>query len=141
MRTTTQWRVLLFYKNINEKNMNIAILSSFTARPIEAALREACKEADISCGIYLGGYNQYAQEILNPQSGLYSHTPDMVIFFVDTRALLGDLFFVPYDMSDEVRKDFIEEKCNELITLVGHIKQNSSAKILFHSTHYFGPRC
>ncbi|MDO8505591.1 MAG: HAD-IIIC family phosphatase, partial [bacterium] len=116
-----------------EKNFNIALLSSFTARPIEAALRTACKEAGISCDIYLGGYNQYAQEILNSQSGLYASNQDLVIVFVDTRALFGENFFVPYGISDEARKEFGEEKFQEIIALVECIKKNSTAKVLLNN--------
>ena len=116
-----------------ERNLSIALLSSFTARSIEAALHTACKESGMPCAIYLGGYNQYAQEILNPQSGLYGSSPDLVILFVDTRSLFGENFFVPYEISDEARKELAKDKFQEISALVECIKKNSSAKVLLHN--------
>lgn len=116
-----------------EKTVNIAILSSFTARPIKDGLRVACENAGMRANIYLGEYNQYAQEILNPQSGLYGSNPEFTILFIETRTLLGDNFFMPYSISDEARRDFVKEKYQEIVSLVECVKKNSSSKILIHN--------
>ena len=118
---------------MSEKKINIALLASFTSRGIADVLHKQCQVVGIAPQIYVGGYNQYVQEILNAQSELYLSNPELVILFVDTRALLGEHFFLPYHISDDERRALIEEKFNELTTLVERIKQNSLAKILLHN--------
>lgn len=117
----------------NEKSMNIALVSSSTINGIKETLRVQCGELDILTNFYVGGYNQYAQEILNPRSGLYKFNPDLVIIFVDTRAIVGDLFFLPYQMSDGDRRVWIDEKVDELSTLSLTVAERSHAKVILHN--------
>ena len=48
-----------------KKNVNVAILSSFTINGLAETLQVKCNKKNISCMTYLGGYNQYNQEILD----------------------------------------------------------------------------
>lgn len=118
---------------MNEKSMNIAVVSSSTINGIKETLRVQCGEFDLLAKLYIGGYNQYAQEILNPRSGLYGFNPDLVIIFVDTRAIAGDLFFVPYEISNDDRRVWIDEKVDELCTLARTVSERSSAKVILHN--------
>ncbi|MBW2976548.1 HAD-IIIC family phosphatase [Candidatus Woesearchaeota archaeon] len=115
------------------KRIKIALLSSFTIRGIKETLFVKCCQIDIFPEIYVGDYNQYAQEILNANSDLYKFKPDLIILFLDTRAILGEKYFLPYSVSDEQRKSFVGEKLNELKSLLTKIKENSNAKILVHN--------
>lgn len=117
----------------DKHTLNIAILPSFTARGIEDCLRAKCKEIGLNPSIYLGGYNQYVQEILDPASALYASNPHLIILFLDTRALLGDYFFLPYQMADDDRRRWVEHKAQEVIMLVDTLKKNSTAKVLLHN--------
>ena len=56
----------------NFKNkIRIAILGSFTLNGLSETLRVKCADNEIQCNTYVSGYNQYNQDILNPQSDLY----------------------------------------------------------------------
>ncbi len=118
---------------MNEKNFTIALLSSFTARGITDALQIACQKIGINATMYLGGYNQHVQEIIDPKSSLYTVDPHLIILFLDTRAILGDYYFLPYSMADDDRRRWVEHKADELFSLVETIKRNSTAKILLHN--------
>ncbi|MBI5134694.1 HAD-IIIC family phosphatase [Candidatus Uhrbacteria bacterium] len=117
----------------HEQAFTIAILSSFTARGVEEAVRLACQESGLPYRTYLGGYNQYGQEILDPQSRLYAFEPLLVILFLDTRSILGDYYFHPYVMSDSDRRQWAENKIQEISSLVEAIKRYSSATVLLHN--------
>lgn len=131
------------YKNIkikiekkqiqSEKIIKIAILSSFTIKGIKEILLVKCCELGVLPKFYVGDYNQYSQEILNKNSGFYKFDPDLIIIFVDTRAILGDKYFLPYQFSDKQRRNWVDEKLKELQILVQKIKESSSAKILLHN--------
>jgi predicted enzyme involved in methoxymalonyl-ACP biosynthesis len=50
-------------------------LGTFTLNGLEETLRVKRAENKIACQTYLAGYNQYHQEILNPESELYKFSP------------------------------------------------------------------
>ncbi|MFH0892360.1 MAG: HAD-IIIC family phosphatase [Candidatus Falkowbacteria bacterium] len=134
---------LILHKNILEKiskeqcqadkKIKIALLSSFTAKGLPETLFVKCCESGVMPEIYVSDYNQYAQEILNRESGLYSFASDLVILFIDTKILMGELFFSPYMADDRGRKELAEEKTKEILSLLNALRKNSSAKILVHN--------
>ncbi len=116
-----------------DKEIKIAILSSFTSNGIKEALYVKCCALGIFPKIYVSEYNQYMQEILNPESGFYRSSPDLVVLFIDAMTLWGDDYFEPYRRSDASRKEWVSEKTGELESLIGAIKAQSSAKIILHN--------
>jgi FkbH-like protein len=116
-----------------KRSMKIALLSSFTIRGIKETLLVKCSELGIIPSFYVCDYNQYNQDIINTNSELYKFEPDLLIIFIDTKTILGDQFFLPYDLSNQERKDFINQKLKEIQSLIQNVKNLSSTKILFHN--------
>jgi FkbH-like protein len=112
-----------------EKKIRIAFLGSYTINGIPETLQVICAENDIDCETFISNYNQYFQDILNPQSDLYKFLPDISFLLLDTRTILNKYFFNPYTESIEDRKIFIQEKINELSTLISKFK-NSQSKLV-----------
>ncbi len=117
----------------SEKIIKIAILSSFTTKGLKETLFVKCWGLGISSLFYIGEYNQYSQEILNKNSGLYKFDPDLIIIFIDIKTIMGEHFFLPYQISDEQRKEWVNENLKEIQSLIQKIKKGSSAKILLHN--------
>ncbi|MEK7644187.1 MAG: HAD-IIIC family phosphatase [Patescibacteria group bacterium] len=115
------------------RRIKITFLSSFTTRGFEETLLVKCCKAGIVPEIYIADYNQYNQEILDDSSGLYEFNPDLVIVFIDVRTLLGELFFLPYTLTDEARRAWAEEQVRNLGFLIDKLKSKLNAKILFHN--------
>ena len=67
---------------INKKVIKIAILSSFTIKGIKETLQVKSAKINLLTEFYVGGYNQYAQEIFDPNSALYKFNPDLIIIFL-----------------------------------------------------------
>ncbi len=114
-----------------DKKINVAILSSFTIKGLEDIIKVKCHENKVSSKTYLAGYNQYQQEILNEKSQLYKFKPDIVFIILDTRHILGDLFYSPYNVTQNERKETIENKSNEIIRLILKLSKNTESKIIF----------
>jgi FkbH-like protein len=72
--------------------LRIAILRSFTVEPLVAPLRARCYLAGLDASIYLGDYNLFEQELLQPASGLYEFQPDIVVLAALTRDLAPALW-------------------------------------------------
>jgi len=115
------------------KPFRIAILTSFTSKGIKEVLNVKCHENGISSEFYVAPYNQYAQELLRQDSKLYAFNPDLTLLFIDIRALLGELFFAPYCMSDNERKDWMETIFQEIKGYVNRLLEKTEGTVIFHT--------
>ena len=113
-----------------EKQIRVASLSSFTLYGLNETIKVKCAEIKVGCHIFSGGYNQYNEEILNTKSKLYTFSPDICFLILDTRDILGDLFYSPYNLSIEKRKEFIENKTHELSNLIRFFIEKSNSKLI-----------
>jgi len=117
--------------NVNsEKKIKVAILGSFTLNGLEETIRVKCGNKKIQCSTYVAGYNQYNQEILNEKSGLYKFSSDMTFLIIDTRSVLNKLFFNPYSISVEDRKQFVKTKSDEIINLAKIFVNQTKSKLI-----------
>ena len=114
----------------SNKKIKIALLSSFTLNGLPEILKVKCAKKNIDCQTYLGGYNQYSQEILNENSKLYNFNPDITFLLIDIRSILGSLFFSPYSVSSYERKNFVNQKLSEIINLISSFQKKSSSKLV-----------
>jgi len=69
------------------RRCRIALLSSTTIDLLAPILRAQCFGAGIDAEIYIGPFNQYEQEIRDPDSGLARFQPDVVTIGTDWRSL------------------------------------------------------
>lgn len=113
-----------------DKKIRIGILSSFTINGLEETIRVKSAEKNIGCVTYVGGYNQYNQEILNQESNLYKFSPDITFLIIDARNVLGDLFHLPYSISPSERKNFVEKKLREIQTLINTFTSRTKSKLV-----------
>ena len=112
------------------KTIRVAILSSFTVNGIEEIFRVKCAENNIGCTTYLAPYNQYHQEILNPESNLFEFKPSITFLILDTHSILGNIFYSPYSISTSERKDFISKKIEEIDSLITAFTNKSDSKLI-----------
>jgi len=69
------------------RRCRFALLGSTTQDFLAPILRAQCFGAGIDAEIYIGPYNQYAQEISDPESGLARFRPDVIAIATDWRSL------------------------------------------------------
>ena len=121
-------------KNIDDlkfdKKLKVAILSSFTLNGLSEILHVKSSELGIRYQSYLGGYNQYNQELLDSQSEYYKFSPDVTFLILDIRNFLGENFHFPYNMSDNERKSLVNEKINHLQNLIETFEKNLNSKLI-----------
>lgn len=117
----------------NSKSVRIAIVSSTTINGIKEILSVQCAEFNVMAHLYMGDYNQYIQEILDPSSGLYAFNPDVVIIYADTRTVFGEHFFRPYELSPDQRRAWTLEKTASFVDLAQRVADNTNAKVLLHN--------
>ncbi len=99
-----------------------AFLGSFTIEPlIDYIVVEGASE-NVYIDAYLGGYDQYNQEILNPESGLYRFSPEITLLMVEPESIFTDNKTAPGPMA-------VEEASGRIIRLVDFFKKNSKGTI------------
>ena len=108
----------------------VGILCSFTINGLEEAMRVKSAEKNIECITYVGGYNQYNQEILNQESNLYKFSPDITFLFIDIRNILGDLFHHPHSITVSERKIFVNKKLKEIQNLSNAFVSRTKSKLI-----------
>ena len=113
-----------------KRQTRIALLSNFTLDGLTETIKVKCGELNVGCDTFYGGYNQYNEEILNNKSNLYSFSPDLCFLILDIRNIFGDLFYSPYNLSVEKRKEFIQNKVNELVDLAKSFIEKSNSKLV-----------
>ena len=123
------------YENAPQnRKIRIALLSSFTVGGLREALLVNCLREGVYPLIYLGNYNQYSQEILEPSSELYKFEPSLVILILDTRTVAGESYYQQnLENNEKESRDWINSTLSNISGLVAKIQENSKARILIHN--------
>ena len=89
--------------NLKLTPCRVAIMRSFTLEPVVPLLRAGGVLGGIDITARIGDFDNYAQDILDPSSGLYSFEPNVAILAVQTR-----------DILPEIWDDYTDRKSGEL---------------------------
>jgi FkbH-like protein len=105
------------------RRCRIALLSSTTIDFLAPILRAQCFGAGIEAEIYIGPFNQYEQEIRDPDSGLARFKPDVVVIGTDWRSLgFGDEEATPGEM--------VRARCAQLESLWRESRERLGATVI-----------
>jgi FkbH-like protein len=115
------------------KKLRVAFLASSTINGFEETMRVKCFQKGIDCITYVGDYNQYNQEILNQDSGLYQFKPDITFLILDTRHILGEYFFSWYSIPHDDRPKIIDSKISEIENICNTFTKNFDSKLVVTS--------
>jgi FkbH-like protein len=115
------------------QRVRVALLSSFTIDPLKPYLYFECARDGLFSQFYVAGFDQYAQEILNPDSELYRFQPELTILGVHTEALLAPLLEKPFTCSPFQKEQMLEAAVAELDTLAETFCTHSKGLLLIHN--------
>src|SRR3989338_5224785 len=79
--------------------------------------------------LYVGRYNEYAQEILDSGSGLHSFGADLVMIMLMPEAVMPGVISEPW-LDSDMRRRLVDEGLERLTGLAGALRQRSGATIL-----------
>ena len=115
------------------KKLRVAFLASSAINGFEETMRVKCFQKGIDCVTYVADYNQYNQEILNQDSGLYQFKPDITFLILDTRHILGEHFFSWYSVPYDDRPKIIDTKVSEIQNICNTFQKNFDSKLVITS--------
>jgi FkbH-like protein len=115
------------------RSATVAILRSFTVEPIVPVLRAASGVNGLQLAVHVGNFGTYAQEILDPQSALYTDcAPDVAILAVQARDIAPDL----WDSFAALDAQSVDEAINRVVdqyaNLITTFRSRSQAHLLVH---------
>lgn len=113
--------------------LRIAVLASFTIEPIVPFLEVECFKSGIIPQIYIGGYNQFQQEILNRKSGLYDFNPEVIVIAVRAQELCPKLLDSFLGLSGVQINKEVEGALSILGSLVETLTKSTNVKIIIHN--------
>jgi FkbH-like protein len=107
----------------DEKRVKVALLSSFTVDPLGMYLDVKCRLVQLDPEIYVAPFNQYQQEILDENSGLYAFKPDVIVLAVQADVLVNENFY-----SDFVKLSDVGQYQTEILDRIQAILSTLSAR-------------
>lgn len=111
----------------------VAILRSFTIEPVTPLLRAAALINGIDLTVQVGGFNTYAQEILNEQSSLYSFSPDIIVLAVQTRDIAPEIWSAHATLSPKEVESIVDRVVGDFDRLMQVCRSRSKAHFIIHS--------
>jgi FkbH-like protein len=111
----------------------LAFLRSFTLEPAIPLLRASALLYGVDVTAHVGEFNAYAQEMLNPESGLYAFDPQIVVLAVQTRDLLPDLWVRSADLSASDLAALVTRSLSDLRAMIGAFRARSQAHLIIHN--------
>ena len=110
---------------------SFAVLSTFNVDLLRPFLIEALDRVGLHSEAYFGKFGQIAQEIIDPDSALYSGEPENVVLVPSVDDLLAPLFARPSGLSSEEVETLVRERSQELVNLVETVLERLPASTCY----------
>ncbi len=114
------------------KKLKIAFLRSFTLETIKPIFRVEAYKNIINVDLFIGGYNQYFQEIIDTDSELYAFNPDIVVIAVRLEEVFPELINDFLDLRNNLH-DVENDILYQYTQMIENIKKNLNCNILVHN--------
>ncbi|NET43248.1 HAD family hydrolase [Okeania sp. SIO2B3] len=102
-------------KKLSQKpEFKIAYLGNYTIEPLPSYVNAFSVSEGIIAEEYIGSYQQYFQELLNPNSPLINYNPDLIYLDISLRELQPKIYYEYSSLS-------LDERKNSLNFIISHI--------------------
>ncbi|MFN6560893.1 MAG: HAD-IIIC family phosphatase [Nostoc sp. ChiSLP01] len=112
------------------KKVNIALTGNFVLNPIQPFLKYFHLRDNILPNTYIADYGQYVYEILDINSALYEHQPEITVCLLDEHLIFEELV-VPWRLSDIER--ILQDKLQHIEKLVTQYVKTSSGLLILNT--------
>jgi FkbH-like protein len=142
-RTTSSARAAKFVRTVIQQNkpldfrpVRLAFLSSFSIEFVhDHVFAHACTEG-LMLNLYQSGFDQYHQEILDPDSGLYRFQPDLIVLAVDGMRWAPELYGEFLRVDNTEKDAVVDSTISKVAGLLTELRQRTNAPVLLHSFPY-----
>ncbi len=110
--------------------LRIAFMGNFTLDLLPAGVTVRGATAGLQAKHYLGGFNQYYQEMLDSESGLRTFAADYIVLALSLRLLEPDLHYNYAGLDEKTREERKERALHHILDWVKLSLENTSATLL-----------
>jgi FkbH-like protein len=121
------------------RQVRVAVLASSTVELLERALAPALSDRGFEPVLYIAGFGQYRQAVLDPGSGLYGFAPEVVLLCLEGEDLFGDFLENPFDFDAGGRQELAAARAAEVGQLVERLRERLPEATVFLNTVFFPP--
>jgi FkbH-like protein len=114
----------------NGKPLGVAILRSYTIETIQPVLNVRLLLEGFRPSFWLGGYNQYVQEILDAGSQLYQFRPELILLMIRIEDLMPDFIDGFPERSSSEWEERVGLKARELSLLIERMEKTFRAQVI-----------
>ncbi|MGH9437109.1 MAG: HAD-IIIC family phosphatase [Terriglobia bacterium] len=111
----------------------VAFLRSFTLEPVAPSLRAEAAVRGLDITVQFGGFNAYAQDILDGGSNLYAFSPDIAVIAVQTRDIAPELWSGFPDLSAQALREVVDRISVNFRQWVEAFRSRSQAHLIIHT--------
>lgn len=102
--------------------MKILFIGNYTQNLLADYLSELAKKEKLDLQLHVSGFNQFRQEIINPQSELHRLNPEIIFIAIDLFTLIEDIIYSESKNRTDQFRERIEETFNLLEYLDAELK-------------------
>lgn len=116
--------------------MKIAFLTNYTTDFIVKEFQKKLKAENIEAELYLPGFNQYVQEIINDKSGLYNFKPEVIYFSLDVAYYCEDILSQLFDLGSQKCYEQIEERMMNVYGLLNQLSKSLPNSVVMIENYF-----
>ena len=116
--------------------MNIALLSNINMDMLAPCLKEELAGDGIESEIYVSGFNQYVQEIVDPDSILRKGDFDFAILFLDGETLFRKVINESFKFNKDEIEQILDQEIDNLKLQLSNILESNS-RLVFYINNIF----
>lgn len=117
-------------KNIS---LRVAILRNFTIEPLLPVLKGQFYLSGFHTDFYIGDFDTIAGDAMNPESGLYSHRPQVIIIAQWFELLSPSVNNNFISLSATAREDEMNRIINDLKSILTGIQKNANVPVIINN--------
>ncbi|MFL6451859.1 MAG: HAD-IIIC family phosphatase [Bryobacteraceae bacterium] len=121
------------------KPLSLALLSSSMTQLLSSTLKKELRGSGWDVSIWEAGFDQYRQEITNPDSALYRASPELAVLYLEGDDLFGDCLREPFLLDRAARRERALAVAAETEHLVDVMQTRSPNLVIVLNTIFLPP--
>ncbi|MGY5864183.1 MAG: HAD-IIIC family phosphatase [Candidatus Thorarchaeota archaeon] len=114
----------------DKDGLQLAVIGSSTLEPLAACIDIKLRLEGFIPQTFVGGFNTYRQESMDPNSPLYMAKPDVVVLAVDAWSVLDQLFLSTFARTTEKDRQELQKQLVKDVASVAQILEKKTSAII-----------
>ncbi|MHA2116274.1 MAG: HAD-IIIC family phosphatase [Candidatus Thorarchaeota archaeon] len=114
--------------------LQLAVIGSSTLEPLAACIDVSLRLEGFIPHTFVGGFNTYRQEAMDPNSPLYKTKPDVIVLAIDAWSVLDQMFLSTFAKTTEKdRRELQKQLVMDVASVAQILEKKTSAIILLNN--------